>query len=461
MTHDATDLVVLGAGSGGYAAALRAAQLGLSVTLIERDLVGGTCLHRGCVPTKAMLHAGDLADAARTAGEWGVACQVTEIDAGTLLARTDQLVHRLHTGLGGLIDKAGITVVRGEGELIADGPGVRVGDRVLRADTVVLATGARPRQLPGVELDGERIVTSDQALRLNRIPQRVAVIGGGVIGVEFASLWASLGAEVHLVEAADRLLLAEDDDIAAAFTRAFTRRGIRVRTGVSISQVRREDDLVRIELADDTLEVDAVLVAVGREPVTDAFAGAGVDVTETGHVRVDEHLSTSVPGVFAVGDLIAGPQLAHRGFAHGIFVAERAAHASGRLDRRPVLMADHELPRITYSEPQVASVGLGEQAARDRHGAIEVRTADLAGNARAQLSGGRGMVKLIRAADGPVVGISAVGPGVGELMGEGQLIVGWGAHPEEVAALVHAHPTLGEALGEAHLALAGTPLHLP
>lgn len=292
------------------------------------------------------------------------------------------------------------------------------------------------------------------------MPERVAVIGGGVIGVEFASLWASLGARVHLLEAADRLLLGEDADIAADFTRSFTRRGVDVRVGAEITAVRRDGDLVHLDLAGERLEVDTVLVAVGREPVTEAFAGAGVGLTDSGHVRVDDRLATDIAGVVAVGDLVAGPQLAHRGFAHGIFVAEDAAHAAGGLPRPPVPMADRDLPRITYADPQVASVGLGERAARAEYGDIEVHTSELAGNARAQLNGGRGLVKVIRVADGPVVGIAAVGPGVGELMGSGQLIVGWGAHPDEVAALVHAHPTLGEALGQAHLALAGKPLHL-
>lgn len=463
MTHDVTDLVVLGAGSGGYAAALRAAQLGLSVTLIERDLVGGTCLHRGCVPTKAMLHAGELADAARSAAEWGVGCEFTGVDASALLARSDRTVQRLHTGLRGLIAKAGINTVTGSGELVVDGtgPAVRVDDVLHRGRTVVLATGARPRELTDIACDGDRIITSNEALRLTRVPERVAVIGGGVIGVEFASLWASLGARVHLLEVADRLLLGEDDDIAAAFTRSFGRRGIDIRTGVTIAGVHRDGDRVRVELGEERLDVDTVLVAVGRVPVSEAFAPAGVRLTDTGHVLTDARLATNLAGVVAVGDLVAGPQLAHRGFAHGIFVAEETAFGLGRLPRRPVLPADRDLPRITYADPQVASVGLGEDAARAAYGEIEVHTSELAGNARAQMLGGRGVIKLIRATDGPVVGIAAVGPGVGELMAEGQLIVGWGAHPEEVAALVHAHPTLGEAVGEAHLALAGRPLHQP
>lgn len=462
MTDEVTDLVVLGAGSGGYAAALRAAQLGLSVTLIERDLVGGTCLHRGCVPTKALLHAGELVDAVQRGHEWGIQAAVTEIDAPKMVDRAYATVQRLHSGLSGLIRQAGIRQVAGHGDLAvdADGAVVQVGDVRYRGAMTVLATGATPRSLPHLPVDGERILTSDHALRLTEIPTSVAVVGGGVIGVEFASLWASLGAEVHVFEVAERLLPDEDAQISDQFTRALRRRGIDVRLSTGVRALERTSSGVVVTPdTGDPLSVDIVLVAIGRVPNSEQLTA--VERTPTGHVVTDERLRTSVPGVVAVGDVVTGPQLAHRGFAHGIFVAEELAHARGLLDRAPIPPVDHELPRITYSDPQVASVGLSEEVARQTHGEVTVQTTDLAGNARAQVVGTRGMVKVIRVVDGPVVGITAVGAGVGELMGEGQLIVGWGAHPEEVAALIHPHPTLTEALGEAHLALAGSPLHQP
>lgn len=462
MTDEVTDLVVLGAGSGGYAAALRAAQLGLSVTLIERDLVGGTCLHRGCVPTKALLHAGELVDAVRQGHEWGIQATVTEIDAPMMVDRAYATVQRLHAGLSGLIRHAGIHQVTGHGDLVvdSDGAAVRVGDVAYRGTMTVLATGASPRSLSHLPVDGERIITSDHALRLTTIPSSVAVVGGGVIGVEFASLWRSLGAEVHLFEVAERLLPEEDAQISDQFLRAFRRRGIETRLGTGVRELHHSaDGVVVTSDTGESLTVDTVLVAVGRVPNSAQLTT--VERSPSGHVVTDERLSTSIPGVVAVGDLVAGPQLAHRGFAHGIFVAEQLAYQRGLLDRAPVPPVDHELPRITYSEPQVASVGLSEEVAREIHGDVSVNITDLAGNARAQVLGTRGMVKVIRASNGPVVGISAVGAGVGELMGEAQLIVGWGAHPEEVAALIHPHPTLTEALGEAHLALAGRPLHQP
>lgn len=460
MTDEVTDLVVLGAGSGGYAAALRAAQLGLSVTLIERDQVGGTCLHRGCVPTKALLHAAELVDAVRQGDEWGIRASISQIDAPVMVDRAYETVRRLHGGLSSLIRRAGIRQVSGHGNLVvdADGASVRVDNTTYRGRMTVLATGAVPRTVPQLPVDGERIITSDQALHLTTIPQSVAVIGGGVIGVEFASLWKSLGAQVHLFEIADRLLPEEDAQISDQFTRAFQRRGIDVRLGAGVRDLQRTGQTVQVTPASgDPFTVDVVLVAVGRVPNSDELTN--VERLPSGHVRTDERLRTSVPGVVAIGDLVAGPQLAHRGFAHGIFAADELGYSLGLLPRPPIPPVDHELPRITYAQPQVASVGLTEEAARRLHGDVSVQVTELAGNARAQVVGTRGMVKLVRLDEGPVVGISAVGTGVGELMGEGQLIVGWAAHPEEVASLIHPHPTLGEVLGEAHLALAGRALH--
>lgn len=462
-TLAATDLLVLGGGSGGYAAALRAAQLGLRVTLVERDLVGGTCLHRGCIPTKAFLHAAEIADGAREGAAFGVHATVERVDAAQVRAYADQVVSRLHKGLTGLISSRGITVVAGEGRLVRDaqGPAVEVGDTLLRATDIVLATGSAPRSIPGIEIDGEQVITSDHALRLTSVPESVIVLGGGVIGVEFASLWRSFGAEVTVVEALDRLVPAEDPAVSAALQRAFRKRGITVLTGNPVNGVTPGPDGVRVQVGERELTAALLLVAVGRGPVSAGlgYEHAGVAL-DRGWVTVDDRLRTGVPGVRAVGDLVPGLQLAHRGFAHGIFVAEDIAHRAGLLDHAPAPVVDAFVPRVTYCDPQLASVGLTEAQATEQYGeGVETSTYDLSGNGKAQILRTQGFVKLVRAPGGPVVGVHMVGAGVGELVGEAQLITNWEAHPEEVASLVHAHPTLDEALGEAHLALAGKPLH--
>jgi dihydrolipoamide dehydrogenase len=461
---DEPDVVVLGGGSGGYAAALRAAQLGLRVTLVEKGKLGGTCLHRGCIPTKAILHAAEVADAARHGGRFGIHATLDRIDAKEITAYADSVVSRLFKGLTGLVKGRGITVVEGEGRLekAADGTvGVRVGDELIAAPATVLASGSAAKSLPGVQVDGTRVLTSEHALRLEALPSRAVVLGGGVIGVEFASAWTSLGVDVTIVEALPRLLAGEEPEISTAVERAFKKRGLTLRTGVGVEEVHTTDDGVRLRLADGSEIVgDLVLVAVGRGPVSEGlgYAESGIDL-DRGLVRVDERLQTSVPSVYAVGDLVAGPQLAHRGFAQGIFVAEEIAHRTGRLERPPVPVRDRDLARVTYSDPEVASVGLSEAAAREAYDEVETLTYDLGGNGKSQILKTQGFVKLVRQVDGPVVGIHLVGSRVSELISEAQLITGWEAFPSDVAALSHAHPTQGEALGEAHLALAGKPLH--
>ena len=461
---DQVDVVVLGGGSGGYAAALRAAQLGLGVTLIEKGKLGGTCLHRGCIPTKAILHAGEVADSARHSARFGVHTTLDRIDAKEILTYADSVVNRLYKGLTGLVKSRGITVVAGEGHLerTADGQlAVRVGDDLITGQATVLATGSAPKTIPGVEVDGLRVLSSEHALRLETLPAKAVVLGGGVIGVEFASAWTSLGVEVTIVEALPRLLPGEEPEISAALERALRKRGLKVRTGSGVEQVEVTDEGVTLRLADQsTVGGELVLVAVGRGPVSAGlgYEDAGVAL-ERGLVQVDEQLQTSIPDVYAVGDLVAGPQLAHRGFAHGIFVAEQIAHRLGRLDRAPAPVRDRDLAKVTYSDPEVASVGLGEEAAREAYGDIETLTYDLAGNGRSQILKTQGFVKLIRQSGGPVVGVHLIGSRVSELIAEGQLITGWDAFPEDVAALIHPHPTQAEALGEAHLALAGKALH--
>lgn len=447
------DVVVLGGGSGGYATALRSAQLGLSVALIERDKVGGTCLHSGCVPTKALLHAAEMADATREASAFGVRAAFDGVDMPTLHAYKDSVVSRLYKGLQRLISSAKITVVPGEGRLV--GPRtVRVGGDDYTGSSLVLATGSYARTLPGLEL-GERVLTSDEALRLSEVPSRAVIIGGSVIGVEFASVWRSFGAEVTIIEALPSLVPLEDPAIGRQLERAFRKRGIAFRTGTRFEGVKETADGVVLTLeGDDTLTADVVLVAVGRGPSTGGlgFEEHGIEL-DRGWVVTDERLRTAVPGVYAVGDLVPGLQLAHRGFAHGIFVAEQIAGLN------PPVGEDTGIPRVTYCEPEIASVGLTEPQAGERFGDVSTYEYNLAGNGRSQILGTAGFVKVVREADGPIVGVHLIGSRMGEQIGEAALWVNWEALPDDVARFVHAHPTQNESLGEAALALAGKPLH--
>ena len=454
------DVLILGAGSGGYACALRSAQLGLSVGLVEKANLGGTCLHIGCIPTKALLHAAEVADQAREAESFGVRATLEGIDMAGVNAYKDGVVARLFKGLTGLIKGRGITVVEGAGRLT--GPRtVTVGDTAYTGRHVVLASGSYARTLPGLEIDGERVITSDHALRLDRVPASVVVLGGGVIGCEFASVWRSFGADVTIIEALPRLVAVEDEASSKALERAFRKRGIAFRTSTPFQSVKHTETGVAVTVEgangeQSTIEAELLLVAVGRGPVTE---GLGYDeqgvAMDRGFVLADERCRTNLEGVYAVGDIVPGLQLAHRGFQQGILVAEDIAG----LDPSPIDEAG--IPRVTYSHPEVASVGLDEARAAATYGAdgIETLTYDLGGNGKSQILKTQGFVKLVRRKDGPVVGVHLVGDRVGELIGEAQMIYNWEGYPEDVAPLVHAHPTQNEALGEAHLALAGKPLH--
>jgi dihydrolipoamide dehydrogenase len=449
------DVVILGAGSGGYACALRAAQLGLSVALVEEGKVGGTCLHVGCIPTKALLHAAEVADATRESEKFGVRASLEGIDMAGVNAYKDGVVGRLHKGLTGLIKGRGITVVEGTGRLV--GPRtVEVGGTAYVGKSVVLASGSYSRSLPGLEVDGVRVLTSEHALRLDRVPSSAIVLGGGVIGCEFASAWRSFGTEVTIIEALPHLVPAEDEQSSKALERAFRKRKIAFSVGTRFESVKTTEDAVVVTVeGGKTFEAEVLLVAVGRGPRTDGLGyeehGIAMD---RGFVTADERCRTSVEGVYAVGDIVPGLQLAHRGFQQGVFVAEEIAGLA------PTPVDEAGIPRVTYSDPEVASVGLTEAQARDQHGdGVEALTYDLGGNGKSQILATQGFVKLVRVADGPVVGVHMVGARVGELIGEAQLIYNWEAHAEDVAPLVHAHPTQNEALGEAHLALAGKPLH--
>jgi dihydrolipoyl dehydrogenase len=451
------DLVILGGGSGGYAAAFRASELGLSVALIERDKVGGTCLHYGCIPTKALLHAAELADGAREGTKFGVKATFDGIDMPAVHSYKDGVVSRLYKGLQGLVKAHKVTYVEGEGKLVSP-TAVEVGGKRYEGRHVLLATGSAPKSLPGLDIDRVRVITSEQALTLDRVPASVVVLGGGVIGVEFASVWKSFGAEVTIVEALPHLLPLEDEASSKLLERAFRRRGINFELGARFESAKTTDAGVVVTLeGGKTIDAEYLLVAVGRGPVSAGlgYEEAGV-TTDRGFVVVDEYCQTSVATISAVGDLIPTLQLAHVGFAEGILVAERLAGLS------PVPIDYDGVPRITYSDPEVASVGLTEAKAKEKYGADGVRTLtyDLGGNGRSQILKTAGAVKVIAAVDGPVLGVHAVGARVGELIAEAQLIYNWEALPSEVAQLIHPHPTQTEAIGEAMLALAGKPLHV-
>ncbi|WP_018635806.1 dihydrolipoyl dehydrogenase [Parafrankia elaeagni] len=449
------DLVVLGGGSGGYAAALRAAELGLRVVVVEKDKLGGTCLHRGCIPTKALLHAAEVVDTVTGSAAVGVHATLDGIDMAGVAGYRDSVVDGLHKGLTGLVRSRGIEVVEGTGQVVSP-TAVAVGDRLVEGRHLLLATGSAPRALPGLDVDHHRVIDSNDALALTRVPASVVVLGGGAIGCEFASLWRSFGAEVTLVEALPHLVPAEDEASSKLLERAFRGRGITLRLGAALSDAKATDQGVTVTLADgSTLGAELLLVAVGRGPVSAGLGLAGIGIaTDRGHVVVDRHLRTNVPTVSALGDLRPGLQLAHLAFAEGILVAERLAG----LDPVPV---DHDnVPKVTYSHPEVASVGLTAAAARERHGEISTATYHLAGNGKARILRSTGAVTVVAAKDGPVLGVHMVGDRVGELIAEAQLITNWEAYPSDVAQLLHPHPTLSEALGEAHLALAGKPLHV-
>ncbi|MBH0054076.1 MULTISPECIES: dihydrolipoyl dehydrogenase [unclassified Salinibacterium] len=455
MAEHNFDLVVLGGGSGGYAAALRAAELGMTVGLIEKNKLGGTCLHVGCIPTKALLHSAEVADVTREAAKYGVTATLDGIDISAVTKYRQDIVASKYKGLQGLIKMRGITVIEGEGKLVAPNT-VQVGEDTVVGKNVILATGSYSRSLPGLEIGG-RVITSEQALELDFVPKKVAVLGGGVIGVEFSSVWKSWGADVTIIEGLPHLVPMEDESVSKQFERAFRRRGINFHTGVRFKSVEQNDDGVVVTLENgETVEAELLLVAVGRGPSTAGlgFEEVGVEM-DRGFVLTNERLATNVPGVYAVGDIVPGLQLAHRGFQQGIFVVEEIAGL------KPIVIDDLHIPKVTYSDPEVASIGLSEAKAIEAHGADNVKAYDynLSGNGKSAIIGTAGSIKVVRVVDGPVIGVHMIGARVGELIGEAQLIVNWEAHPEDITPLLHAHPTQNEALGEAFLALAGKPLH--
>ncbi|MDR3034082.1 MAG: dihydrolipoyl dehydrogenase [Kitasatospora sp.] len=459
MANDAStvfDVVILGGGSGGYAAALRGAQLGLSVALIEKGELGGTCLHRGCIPTKALLHAAEVADETKEAAEFGVLATFQGIDINGVHKYKDDVVAGLYKGLQGLVASRKVTFIQGEGRLSSQ-TSVDVNGQRIEGRHIVLATGSVPRSIPGLDIDGNRIISSDHALKLDYIPKSAIILGGGVIGCEFASVWKSFGVDVTIVEGLPHLVPLEDENSSKLLERAFRKRGIKFELKSRFSGVEYTADGVRVSTENGkSIEADVLLVAIGRGPVS---AGLGYEeqgvAMDRGYVLVDEYLRTNVPTISAVGDLVPTLQLAHVGFAEGILVAERIAGLK-------VVPIDYDgIPRVTYSNPEVASVGLTEAKAVEQYGKEKVVTLkyNLAGNGKSKILKTAGEIKLVQVKDGAVVGVHMVGARMGEQVGEAQLIYNWEALPAEVAQLIHAHPSQSEALGEAHLALAGKPLH--
>lgn len=457
------DVVVLGGGTGGYSCALRAADLGLRAALVEKDKVGGTCLHRGCIPAKALLQAAEVAEHAADAAHYGVRATFDGVDAIAVQTYKQHIVDTNHKGLQSTLRRRGVEVIAGNAR-VADRTTLEVetaaGQRLLRAALgLVLATGSTPRALPvdGLAIDGTRVITSDHALSLDRVPERPVIIGASAVGVEFASIWRAYGAaSVTVVEALPAVVPREDVDTSKALAAALTKQGIDVRTGVTVIGADAGADSVRVRLGDGaTIDSDLVLVAIGRGPVSDGMgiAEAGVAV-DRGYITVNEWCETNVAGVYAIGDVIGRLGLAHSSFQEGFLVAERLAG-------RPVVPIDYlGVPRVYYCHPEVASVGYTEQQLTEQGIAFERQLHPFSHNARAMMTKASGHVKVLAGADGGrVLGVHIVGPRATDIIGEAQLIYNWEALPTEVAQFIHPHPTVVEAIGEAHLAAAGKPLH--
>ena len=454
MSEPEYDIVVLGAGSGGYATALRASQLGMKVALIDGDKVGGTCLHRGCIPTKAYLHAAQTADTVRESEAFGIRSVFEGIDMAKVGAYRDSVITKLYKGLQGLLSSRNVEVIKGWGRL-TDANTVTVDGRDITGRNIVLATGSYSRSLPGLDIAG-RIITSDQALQMDWVPTSALILGGGVIGLEFASVWKSFGADVTIIEALPHLANNEDESVSKQLERAYRKRGITFHTNTRFASATQDASGVHVATEDGkNLDADVLLVAVGRGPVTQelGYEEAGITI-DRGFVITNDRLHTGVANIYAVGDIVPGLQLAHRGFIQGIFVAEEIAGMT------PAPINESGIPRVTFCEPEIASVGLTEKQAREKYG-DSVRTVEynLAGNGKSNILNTQGFIKLVSVEDGPIVGFHGIGARIGEQIGEGELMVNWEAYPADVASLIHAHPSQNESIGEAAMALAGKPLH--
>ncbi|MGO1320870.1 MAG: dihydrolipoyl dehydrogenase [Galactobacter sp.] len=448
------DLLVLGGGSAGYSTAIRATELGMSVALVERAKLGGTCLHTGCIPTKAYLHSAELADNAREGAKYGINTTLESIDLAKVRENKNGIVNGKFKGLTGLMKMKKVTVLAGEGKLTGADT-VTVDSTAYRAKHIVLATGSTTKTM-GLDIGG-RVITSTEALEMDQLPSSAVILGGGVIGVEFASMWNSFGVDVTIVEGLPSLVPNEDPAIIKVLEREFKKKGIKSKTGVFFEGVTQDDNQATVALADGTsVSADVVLVAVGRGPVTAGFGFEEQGITlDRGFVITDERLHTGVGNIYAVGDIVPGVQLAHRGYQQGIFVAEEIAGLN------PVKVEDVNIPKVTFCEPEIFSVGYSQPKAEEKFGKenIETQEYNLAGNGKSSILGTSGLIKMIRVKEGPIVGVTGIGGRLGEQVGEAELIVNWEAYPEDVANLIHAHPTQNESLGETALALAGKPLH--
>ncbi len=462
MAENRFDVIVLGGGTGGYSCALRAAQLGLTVGLVERDKVGGTCLHRGCIPSKALLQTAEVADHVRDAGDFGVSATLEGLEVAKVNEHKDSVVSAMYQGLQHALKARGVETIDGHGRLVDAGT-VEVEGETFQADAVVLATGSVPREIPPAPFDGERIISSDHALNLQEVPERPIVLGAGAVGMEFATVWNGFGSDqVTVIELEDRVLPLEDPDASREIARQFKKRGMELHTSAELSSADASDGgvvcTVQTGDGEEKIEGDLLLVAVGRRPVSEdcGYEEAGIEL-DRGFVTVDEFCRTSVDGVYALGDLIPTLGLAHASFAEGFLVADQL----GALDVAPIDYAG--VPRVTYSHPEVASVGLNEPEAKERFGDVEVQKYKFQTLARARMMNAEGLVKLVAIKDGDqagrVVGVHLIGPHATDLIAEGELIYNWEALPMDVARFVHPHPSLNEAIGEAHLALAGRALH--
>ena len=453
---DDFDLIVLGAGTGGYSAAIRGAGLGLKVALVERDLVGGTCLHRGCIPTKALLHSAEVFDTIGDAGSFGISAENRMYDWPSVQTYKDKVVTKMFKGLEALIRHQKIEVVRGSGTM-RDARTISVDGRDLTAKNIVVATGSEPKMIPGLTRGG-RVITSDEAL-VNGVPRSAIVLGAGSVGVEFASIWASFGATVTVVEMLPTMLPLEDADLGKEIAKQFSKRGIKCLTGAKLEEAAVSEAGVRATVSLDgkteTIDAEVLLVAVGRGPVTEGagLEAAGVTLDQRGFVQIDETLQTTTPGVYAVGDCINTPGLAHVSFGEGMYVAEQlAGHKTAPVDYNAV-------PRATYSSPEVAAVGMTEAQAREKGFDVVTKTVQMAGIGKAVILQTSGFCKIVAEKDGRVLGVHFIGARVTELVAEAMLAVGWEAMPEEIAALIHPHPTLSESFGETALSLSGRALH--
>jgi dihydrolipoamide dehydrogenase len=456
------DVVILGGGPGGYAAALYGGSAGLRIAMVEEQRVGGTCLHQGCIPAKELLQTAEVLRTVAGAKEFGVDAGQPALDLGTSQTRKQQVIDRLTRGLESLLKQRKVTTVHGRGTLIDAGARhIRVSDGTeLKGGALILATGSRPRALPGIDFDGEQVLSSDHVLQLRDVPGRVVIVGGGAIGCEFASLLADLGSDVTVLEALPQILTGVDRDAADMVVRAFKKRGIKVETGVEVAGVdrNRSEVVVRYRSGgqEKELPVDKVIVSVGRRPLSEGIdlESSDVKVDQRGFIEVDGLMRTAVPNVYAVGDVVAGPQLAHVAFAEAIVTIKTILG-------EPVSPIEYDkVPWGIYSHPEVAFSGLTEQVARDRGYDVVTSVHRFAGNSRALIIGEPdGLVKIVAERDGPLLGVHIVGPWATELLAEGYLAVNWEATAQDLEMLVHPHPTLSELFGESALALTGRTLH--